>query len=411
MLLSIEKCTVRKWLIIALINLLLVASAGLLMRLKMIFPMAWADQKYIMHAHSHFAFAGWVTHALMVFLLMAVFRLRSTDILPVRYQYVIAANLFASYGMLISFALQGYGLYAIIFSTLTLVVSFVFSALAWRDVGRSTLPTVLKFWFRASLFYGILSSLGTFSLVRMMVTHQLHPLAQLASVHFYLHFQYNGWFLFCCVGLFLYGLYHKHGIVPCSKKLFWMFFACVIPSYFLSVLWWKDFPDWLYVIVVVTVLLQLYVWVLFVQGIFRSFKQAGVLRSVNPTTKLLWTGVLLAVFIKISLQAASVIPSLSQLVYGYRPIVVAYLHLVLLVIISLFIIGYALQTQALKWNKTVSRWVVGLAIGVVLNEVILAVQGVCGLMTTSFPLANYLLAAAAAIILFSVCGILCNQRK
>ena len=407
----IRKCTIRRWLLIAVLNLLMVAGAGLLMRLKMIFPLAWANQKYIMHAHSHFAFAGWVSHALMVLMIMAIFRLRANNPLPLRYQYIITANLFASYGMLICFAVQGYGLYAIIFSTLTLLISFIFAGFGWRDIGQSTVPVVVKYWFKASLFFSVLSSLGTFSLVRLMVTQQLDPLTQLASVYFYLHFQYNGWFLFGCVGLFLYWLYDSSGVVACSKKLFWLFFSCVIPAYFLSVLWWKAFPDWLYIIVLVTVLLQVSVWIWFVRHVLLSLKGRKILQMINPTTKIIWTGVVTAVFLKILLQAASVIPSLSQLVYGYRPIVIAYLHLVLLVIISLFILGFAFQMQILRLSKMAHRWMMGLAIGVVLNELILMLQGIGGLLKTYIPLTNHFLVIAAGIMVVSICGILWEQRK
>jgi hypothetical protein len=407
----IRKGTIRQWLIIAVLNLLIVAGFGFLMRLKMIFPLAWANQKYIMHAHSHFAFAGWVSHALMVFMLMAIFRLRANDPLPLRYPYIIAANLLASYGMLICFTLQGYGLYAIIFSTLTLLISFVFAGFVWRDIARSTIPLVVKYWFRASLFFSVLSSLGTFSLVRLMVTHQLDPLKQLTSVYFYLHFQYNGWFLFGCIGLFLYWLYDSSGVVACSKRLFWLFFFCVIPAYFLSVLWWKAFPDWLYVIVVITVLLQLGMWIWFIRYAFLSLKQGNALQMINPTTKIIWAGVMVAVFLKILLQAASVIPSLSQLVYGYRPILIAYLHLALLVIISLFILGFAFQTQTLRLSTIIHRWMMGLAIGVVLNEFVLMIQGIGGLMRTYIPLTNHFLVLASGIIVVCVFGILWKQRR
>lgn len=407
----IRKYTIRHWLIIAVLNLLIVAGAGFLMRLKMIFPLARANQKYIMHAHSHFAFAGWVSHALMVLMVMAIFRLRANNSLPSRYQYIITANLLASYGMLVCFAVQGYGLYAIIFSTLTLLLSFIFAGFGWRDIGRSTIPTVIKYWFKASLFFSVLSSLGTFSLVRLMATQQLDPLKQLASVYFYLHFQYNGWFLFACVGLFLYWLYNTNGVVACSKRLFWLFLSCVIPAYFLSVLWWKAFPDWLYVIVVATVLLQLSVWIGFARHVFCSLREGNAWQSITLTTKIVWTGVIAAVFLKVLLQAASVIPSLSQLVYGYRPIVIAYLHLILLVIISLFILGLAFQMHILHLSKTVHRWMIGLAIGVVLNELILMVQGVGGLIRTYIPLTNHFLVLAAGIIVVSICGILWKQRE
>lgn len=408
MLKIIRNYNIRHWLTVAVFNLLIVAVFGLFMRLKMIFPMAWANQKFLMHAHSHFAFAGWVSHALMVLMAMAMFRLRAEDRLPPRYQYISAANLIASFGMLICFTFQGYGLYAITFSTLSILISFVFAGFAWKDMRRSTIPLVLKYWFKAALFFLLLSALGTFSLVRLMATQQLDPLKQLASVYFYLHFQYNGWFLFACVGLFLYWLYNNTGIVACSKKLFWWFFACVIPAYFLSVLWWKAFPDWLYIVVIGTVVLQLGIWILFTRGVFRVRRQRGV-AQLNPTVKLVWTGVLLAVFLKIVLQAASVIPSLSQLVYGYRPIVIAYLHLVLLLIISLFIMGFVFQMQILRFSRWVRWAVLGLVVGILLNEVVLMVQGIGGLVGTYIPLTNHFLAFAAGLIVISLCGILYRQ--
>ena len=53
------------WLIISLANLLIVASLGVLLRSKILFPIPFLDYSSILHAHSHFAFGGWVTLALL----------------------------------------------------------------------------------------------------------------------------------------------------------------------------------------------------------------------------------------------------------------------------------------------------------------------------------------------------------
>ena len=111
------------WLKISIINLLLVAVLGLLMRYKIGFEFPFLDQKHLQHSHSHFAFSGWISHTLMV--LMIGFlekRINITDTQFIKkYNFLLIANLICSYGMLISFILQGYGLISILFSPFSIV--------------------------------------------------------------------------------------------------------------------------------------------------------------------------------------------------------------------------------------------------------------------------------------------------
>ena len=51
---------------------------------------------------------------------------------------------------------------------------------------------------------------------------------------------------------------------------------------------------------------------------------------------------------KLSLQMVSVVPSLSTLTVGFRPIVIGYLHLVLLGVITIFLIGYFIEVNAVQ---------------------------------------------------------------
>ena len=56
------------WIRISLFSLLVVAGIGCILRYKILYSLPWVDQKHLLHAHSHFAFSGWITQALMAFM-------------------------------------------------------------------------------------------------------------------------------------------------------------------------------------------------------------------------------------------------------------------------------------------------------------------------------------------------------
>ena len=100
----------------------LLALFGVVMRYKIGWEFPYLNQKNLQHAHSHFAFAGWVSQCLMAAMVACLPTLAGT-----RYRRLLAANIITAYGMLLAFAAQGYGLYAIAFSTLSIFVSVAFS--------------------------------------------------------------------------------------------------------------------------------------------------------------------------------------------------------------------------------------------------------------------------------------------
>jgi hypothetical protein len=108
----------------------------------------------------------------------------------------------------------------------------------------------------------------------------------------------------------------------------------------------------------------------------------------------------LAVTIKLLLQAASVIPSLSQLAFGFRPIVIGYLHLVLLGIITLFIIAYVFAFTSVSLNATTKTGIIVFTAGIMINEALLMIQGITDMDYQPVWYINRLL-LIAAIILFS----------
>ena len=383
----------RRYSNIAIFNLLIISLIGLVLRYKIAFSLPFINQSHLLHGHSHFAFTGWITHVLMI-LLVSFMSAQKGEELHKKYNWVINANLITAYGMLISFPLEGYGLFSISFSSLSVVVSYVFVVMYWKDLNSLPIKKVSHWWLKAALFFNVLSSAGTFFLAFMMVTKSMHQNWYLASVYFYLHFQYNGWFLFACLGLATDKLFFN---VPPKilKKIFWLFAGACIPAYLLSALW-LPIPVWLYILVVLAAFSQVGGWIFFVR---EAKKQLSFLREfLNKTVQLLLLFSSIAFTIKLLLQLGSTIPSLSTLAFGFHPIVIGYLHLVLLGVITLFLLGYLIiQKQILLNSKTFAGIKIFTA-GIIINEILLMTQGVAAISNITIPFINELLFVTACIL-------------
>jgi hypothetical protein len=403
------------WVKIALINFLIVSILGLAMRLKMVLPMPWINQKFLLHSHSHFAFTGWVTHALMVFILVLFSQqagIRNEEGLGRTGNRLVLANIVTAYGMLGTFIWQGYGFYSITFSTLSILISYLFTFYVWQILKKpsfTSMPTEVKKWFRFAVLLLIFSSIGTFVLSYLMATNNVDPRKQLGAVYFYLHFQYNGWFLFSCFGL-LHHWMHKNGLVLKSGNLLFSVFAiAVIPTYMLSVLWWK-MPVWVYILVIFASLAQIIVYAIWFVELYKKVKIFKTF--ANSLVRFILIIVGTAFFIKLLLQVLSLHPELSQIAYGYRPIIIGYLHLVLLVVISLFIWAFGLANHFIIDNPLVRFGVYIMITGILLNEIILMVQGLAGIFRLNIPYTTQSLAGVSVVIFIGIfIGLYGQKRK
>lgn len=385
------------WIRLCIFNLLIVAIIGALMRYKIAFDFPFFDQKNLLHAHSHFAFSGWISLLLM---LLMVENLAEANPQANRlvFDKIFAAYLVTAYGMLLAFAAQGYGLYSIVFSTASILLSCVFCVQYYRAIKRFP-NQVGNRWFLAAMLFNVCSMVGTFWLSYMMATGNIGQHAYLASVYWYLHFQYNGWFFFACVGLFVNYLQAKQINTTSLTRSFWLFASSCIPAYGLSVLWLK-LPLPIYVIVVAAAVTQFYAWCKLLYWLYGLAKQQPL--AFNRSGRLLLLAVAVALTVKLALQLGSTIPSISKLAFGFRPIVIAYLHLVLLAFTSLFLLTYLYMRQRVHFGRaaTAGLWIFALA--VIANELVLSVQGIASFSYTLVPMVNEILFALALAMLIGL---------
>lgn len=383
----------QRWLKISLLNLLIVSSIGVILRYKIAFSLPFIDQKHLLHGHSHFAFAGWISQAIMTLLVAYLVQQNPSGNFK-KYQWVLVANLFTAYGMLISFPIQGYGLVSIIFSTLSIIVSYVFAYFYWKDLNDCNNKNTAHDWFKMAVLLNAFSSLGAFSLAIMMAAKIVHQNWYLAAEYFYLHFQYNGWFFFACMGLLTTKLIDFTS-AAILKRIFLLFATAIFPAYFLSALW-MHIPLWIYILVIVAAFAQLIGWY---HTIIVLKKQQAILSSIlMPVSKKLFLFAAIALTIKLLLQLASTIPGLSDIAFGFRPIVIGYLHLVLLGVITLFLLGYIFSANVFIHKKNTVAGAIIFTVGIIINECFLMIQGITSLGYSTIPYINEALLIAALIM-------------
>ena len=394
------------WLKFSVFNFFLVALLGVIMRYKILYSLPFLDQKHLQEAHSHFAFYGWITNVLYVLIVNYISKVNPLVQLK-KYEYLIMINLAASFAMLGAFMYGGYFWASIAASTAALLTSFVFCYFFVKDARK--IQDVSKIWFLAGLFFAVISSVGVFNLAYMMSSKNISQDIYLASEYYFLHFQYNGFFIFSCIGLLLYSL--KEAGSPISERnnrlMFWlMFFGCLV-GVGLSVLWMK-LPVIIFALIVLTTIGQTASAVMLFGFVRKNWTNLVLKWSPMQRFVLIYVGFAFAV--KIALQLGSNIPALNQFAFGFRNVVIAYLHLVLLMCIATFLLNQILATNYFTVTKTLLLGLKMFLLGIFLNELMLGLMGIFSIKYISIPYANHFLLYFSLLIFVALGIILLNMK-
>ena len=324
-----------------------------------------------------------------------------------KYGYLIIINLAASFAMLGTFMYGGYFWASIAASTTALLTSFVFCYFFVMDARK--IQDASKIWFLAGLFFAVISSVGVFNLAYMMSSKNINQDLYLASEYYFLHFQYNGFFIFSCIGLLLYSL--KEAGSPINDKtnrlMFWLsFFGCLV-GVGLSLLWLK-MPLWVFTLIVVATIGQTVAAVMLFGFVKKSWTNLVLKWSPMQRFVLIFVGFAFAV--KIALQLGSNIPALNQFAFGFRNVVIAYLHLVLLMCIATFLLNQILATNYFTVTKTLLLGLKMFLLGIFLNELMLGLMGIFSIKYVSIPYANHFLLYFSLLIFVALGIILLNMK-
>lgn len=353
----------KKLVIVCLINFLVAALMGLFLRMVYVFPIA-IEYRYLTHAHSHGAILGWVY--LMLYVLIVHHFIPEKK--PI-FNRLFWLTEIAVVGMMLSFPFQGYAAISITFSSLHIFCSYYFVRLAWKHMKVTYPPTHILL--KAALIFMLLSTIGIWCLgPAAAILGQDSAFFQIA-IQFFLHLQFNGWFLFAVLAIFL-RQFPLLNILE-FRKFFKILIAGTVLTFALPVSWHVFYPILLWVNGL-GVLLQLCAGYYFIRMLRPHWQEFWNQKAL--LIKWAYGLALISFVLKVTLQSSSIFPEISSMAYQYHNFVIGFIHLMMLGVISGFLFAFLLESSLVMIESKLLKFgFYSFLVGFILTELILLIQG------------------------------------
>ena len=382
----------KKFVIVCLINFLVAALMGLMLRYVFVLPLheflnpPSLEYRSLMHAHSHVAMLGWVY--LMLYLLIVHHFVPHKKLVFNRLFWLTEI---AVVGMMLSFPFQGYAAISISFSSLHIICSYLFMRLVWKNQQVASKP--IRLLLKTSLVFMFISTIGIWCLGPAAAMLGIDSAFFQIAIQFFLHFQFNGWFLFAVLAVFLSRF--KIENTPQFQVFFKTLIVGTILTFALSVSWFAYHPIelWINGIGVLFQLVAGYYFIVLLRPYWKKFWA-----NTSSLSKWMYGLALISFVLKIVLQSSSIIPEVSEMAYQYHNFVIGFIHLMMLGVITGFLFAFLLESSLIKIRSRILKiGVSSFIIGFVATEFILLVQGLYYYLALGM-LPNYYL----VLFLFSI---------
>lgn len=383
---------------------LIIAFLGVLLRLFYVIDIP-LNYKHLVHAHSHIALLGWIYSALTSLIYFCY--LRDKPILK-KYKIIFGSTQITLIGMLVSFPITGYALYSIIFSTLFLIASYWFFWFVNKHISKEQKITNSYRLIRAGLWFMVISSIGPWTLGIIMNTLGNTSIWYKNAIYFYLHFQYNGWFIVTLLGILFFILEKQH--IHFSKKdfnrFYWLFISSVFFTFFISVLWTKPpiifnilggFGSVIQLIAFGLLLVKIKPFKPQLQATFSPF-----IYNILKTASILF-------IIKMILQLFGSTTYISSIAASHIDFVIGYLHWIFLGVVSISLLGFLHFFKLISLSKRTYQIYF---LGFILTEGLLFYKGIINWLNLEI-LENYyeLLAIASCVLFIAIAFLFGKQLK
>ncbi len=359
--------------------------------------------RHVTHSHSHIGLLGWIYTILSS--LICQYFLRETDRKP--YFILFLCTQFCILGMLFSFPFGGYFLYSIIFSSLFIICTYWFSIFFLKrskkynfirfSISKSVdtehdKPLSLKFvhW---GIYFLILSSIGIWLLPVAIVKAGKGSDWYNSALYFFLHFQYNGWFLAVLFGLLVGEIEHKSLLN--SKRLKGALYNFVIGTIGSVTLSWVGFfnEPILYIIGNISGFLLL-------ASIFELYR--AYMQLEKPA--FLMQMFLLLCMLKTIFMFLGSFPWIAEVVLPNREFVISYLHFTFLGVIGFGVLHFLEKNLHIHFPY----WSLSLyTTAFVGSEILIAYKGIAIFCELFVPDNYYLLLVVFSSLFFIAVGYWC----
>ncbi|WP_245889468.1 c-type cytochrome [Cecembia rubra] len=341
---------------------------GLLLRYFFVAGSGIFEYKHVLHAHSHIAILGWG------FLLIGgtiVFSFVENQVRLKTYKKFLFAFVLTTIGMMLSFPVQGYGVFSIAFSAIHVLISYFFAYKLFKDLSHISNGTA-KSLIQYALIWMLVSSIGLWAIAPIgTLLGKIHPLYFL-SVQWFLHFQMNGWFMYAILGILAYHLESKGWEIPMSHSKLGLLHLSLLFTFAFPTSWSYNFDFLLYLNGVGVILQAIaYAWIL-MPFIAQAFPRMAM--PAGWINKMIYVGII-SLILKALIQLALIIPEVASISSTIRMYFIGFIHLLMLGALTFGISALIIKNNGLpknsfcKWGWTI------LIIAFLATELLLFGQG------------------------------------
>lgn len=330
----------RKYIHWSFIYFLITIFLGVILRFAYIFDFNF-EYRYIVHTHSHMALLGWVYTILTSLISYFFIEEKYKKI----YHKIFIFTQISIWGMLFTFPLQGYGLFSIIFSSLFVFSSYVFSYFFLKNVKYKT--NISLHFIRWAIWFLIISSIGIWAMPVILVKLKLDRFSEWynSAIYFFLHFQYNGWFITVLMGLLLREIEQQLPLQSKINKYFYLYLIGTLGTVCLS--WTGLFQKtFLYIIGGISAVLLL-ISILKISYLYFKSNKKNYLLSIF----------IIFLIIKTILLFLTSFPQVVQLFFNNKSLIISYLHFTFLGVVTFGVLYFLSKQMLIDYpNWTISLY-------------------------------------------------------